>query len=130
MLGLVCDVVLCQVLALALFHNVITTVSIVISTAYMPFVDIWYYPCVHCVSNGASYNISLVCASTDLLNACSFFFLHHMYSPPLSSVHCTLQPLLTTLMFYHFLHPGYFCLWCILVCHVKRVSGRHIQYPL
>ena len=34
-----------QFLALALFHGVITTQSTVVSTAYMPFVDIGYYAC-------------------------------------------------------------------------------------
>ena len=63
-------------------------------------------PSVPCVSDGVSYDISLVCASSDLLNACSFLFLHHMHSPSLSSFHHTLQALLTTLLLYHFLHPG------------------------
>ena len=41
-----------------------------------------------------------------LIYTCIFLLLYHMHSPSLSSLHHTLQTLLTTLLLYRFLHPG------------------------
>ena len=176
-----------QFLALSIFQHLINTKSTVISTAYMPFVNVgycafgimgvfylvefpfllWYISTQVMAMDRRALNRrqcmlymlkSVGCAGMVLfiqvLSVYIVFQMVFLMIFPLFVLHsiCLILVIFsffttcTALLFLpcitrckhclphccsiHFLHPGYFCLLCILICHAQRISGRQIQYPL